>query len=50
MDDIALYDSLVDCLLTEDEMADGPEHWATLQDPFPKWNRSLEDLLANYNH
>jgi G3E family GTPase len=49
MDDVALYDSLIECLLTDEEMAKGPEHWATFQDPFPKWNRSLEDLLANYH-
>ncbi len=46
MDEIAIYDSLQQCLLTDEEMAQGPASWASFSDPFPKWNRTIEDLLA----
>jgi len=38
MDELALYDSLQECLLTDDELACGPAHWQTFSDPFPPWN------------
>jgi len=44
MDDVALYDSLIECLLTDEEMAKGPEHWATFQDPFPKEPSRLQSM------
>jgi hypothetical protein len=25
----------------------GPAAWATMVDPFPKWNRTVDDLLAS---
>jgi G3E family GTPase len=31
------------CLLTDAEMAMGPEHWSTLPDPFLPWTRLEED-------
>jgi G3E family GTPase len=33
----ALQHQLDDCLLTEQEMAGGPEPWRNLPDPFPSW-------------
>ncbi len=38
MDEIAIYDSLQACLLTDHELTAGPETWAGLADPFPAWN------------
>lgn len=46
MDEIAIYDSLQACLLTEAETKLGPDVWAEFPDPFPKWNRTIDDLLA----
>ena len=38
IDEKALSEELQRCLLTEDEMAGGPEEWETrLSDPFPPW-------------
>lgn len=38
MDQLALYDSLQACLLTDEEVARGPASWPELTDPFPAWN------------
>ncbi|MFN3190012.1 MAG: GTP-binding protein [Aureliella sp.] len=46
MDEIALYDSLQKCLLTDEELQLGIEQWKDFSDPFPKWNFSVEDALA----
>lgn len=46
MDEIAIYDSLQECLLTDDEFAMGIEAWKEFQDPFPAWNMSVDDALA----
>lgn len=46
MDEIALYDSLQECLLTDEEFALGIEAWKQFQDPFPEWNMSVEEALA----
>ncbi|TVP97101.1 MAG: GTP-binding protein [Planctomycetaceae bacterium] len=40
MDEIDLYDSLQQCLLTDDELAAGPLAWQTFGDPFPAWSLS----------
>ncbi len=38
IDEAALREELRRCLLTEDEMAGGPEEWALrMSDPFPPW-------------
>lgn len=47
MDELEIYDSLQECLLTDTELALGPAAWATMVDPFPKWNRTVDDLLAS---
>jgi len=47
MDEIDLYDSLQDCLLTDEEMSLGIEAWSEMDDPFPRWNVELENVLAN---
>lgn len=46
MDEIELYDFLQSCLLTDEEMTLGPNHWAHLADPFPTWSLTVEDALA----
>ena len=46
MDEIDIYDSLQDCLLTDEEFAGGTESWQHLEDPFPIWNVSMEEILA----
>ena len=46
MDEIAIYDSLQECLLTDDEMAAGIEAWKQFPDPFPPWNLNVEEALA----
>lgn len=37
MDRAALLEDLAQCLLTDDEMAGGPEAWGKLPDPFGAW-------------
>ena len=46
MDEIAIYDSLQECLLTDEEFELGIDHWLELPDPFPKWNLSVEEVIA----
>ena len=45
-DEIAIYDSLQECLLTDVEMAAGIDAWQRLDDPFPKWSLTVEEALA----
>ena len=45
MDEIAIYDSLQECLLTDEEYAEGIEAWRRFEDPFPQWNISVEEAL-----
>jgi len=37
MDEVALRSRLDACLLTDDELAQGPKVWATWHNPFPDW-------------
>lgn len=37
LDKDAVYHALDNCLLTDDELLAGKEHWKTLDDPFPAW-------------
>ena len=46
MDEIAIYDSLQECLLTDEELSEGIEAWKSFQDPFPPWNVSIDEALA----
>ena len=46
IDEIAIYDSLQACLLTDEEFAAGIEAWMKLPDPFPPWNLTLEEALS----
>ena len=46
MDEIAIYDSLQECLLTDDEFSEGVESWSRFIDPFPQWNTNVEEALA----
>lgn len=46
MDEIGMYDSLQSCLLTDQEMADGPIAWSQSPDPFPPWKRTIGDAIA----
>ena len=45
MDEIDLYDSLQACLLSDEELAQGPQLWQEFPDPFPKWTRSVDDVI-----
>jgi G3E family GTPase len=47
MDEVDIYDSLQACLLTDEEFALGPAAWTDFEDPFPKWNRTIDDVLAS---
>lgn len=47
MDELEIYDSLQACLLTDQELVLGPGAWSALADPFPKWNRTVADLLGS---
>ncbi|CAO3304975.1 MULTISPECIES: hypothetical protein [unclassified Pseudomonas] len=38
MDEAALRARFDACLLTDEEMAQGPEGWMKLTNPFPGWN------------
>lgn len=44
MEEPALRQRLEACLLTDEEMAEGPQSWQDLPDPFPEW--SLQGLEA----
>ncbi|MEN0109421.1 MAG: GTP-binding protein, partial [Planctomycetota bacterium] len=46
MDELEIYDSLQECLLTDEELAEGIEAWKRYEDPFPKWDASVEQALA----
>lgn len=46
MDEIAIYDSLQECLLTDAELSEGIEAWKRFPDPFPRWNLSVDEALA----
>jgi len=46
MDEIAIYDSLQECLLTDEEFSEGIDVWKSFHDPFPQWNVSIDDALA----
>ena len=46
MDELAIYDSLQECLLADDEPAAGINAWQSDQDPFPQWKVNLDDMLA----
>lgn len=37
VDERALIGALDECLLSEDEVLQGKDHWKTLNDPFPQW-------------
>lgn len=41
LDQSAMTKALDDCLLSEDELLQGKQYWATLTDPFPKWENKL---------
>jgi len=43
LDQTAVTQALDACLLTDDDMADGPEAWQHLSDPFPVWNPIFDD-------
>ena len=46
MDEIDIYDSLQECLLTEAEYAAGAKTWSNFPDPFPKWNLSVDEAIS----
>jgi hypothetical protein len=43
MDEAGLRAMLDRCLLTDEEMALGPDGWAELEDPLPEWQVALEE-------
>ncbi|MBM99772.1 MAG: hypothetical protein CMJ77_11635 [Planctomycetaceae bacterium] len=46
LDEIDIYDSLQECLLTDAEYAAGADTWRSFSDPFPKWNLSVDDAIS----
>jgi G3E family GTPase len=46
MDEVQIYDSLQQCLLTDAEMRLGPAQWRNFADPFPIWNKTVEEVLS----
>lgn len=40
LDQSAITQTLNECLLSEEEVLKGKQHWITLTDPFPKWETS----------
>ncbi len=47
MDEVAIYDSLQTCLLTDDELVLGPASWLSFPDPFPNWKRTVDEMLQS---
>ena len=43
VDPIPLRAALEACVLTDEELAEGPTAWSRLEDPFPRWVRVGED-------
>jgi hypothetical protein len=37
LDKAAMISALDQCLLSEEELLKGKNHWCTLNDPFPQW-------------
>ncbi|MSO51800.1 MAG: hypothetical protein EXQ51_05185 [Acidobacteria bacterium] len=50
MDEAALRARLDRCLLTDEEMAEGPDQWAGYLDPFPEWTMQESTALADAHH
>ena len=40
LDEKTMTDALDQCLLTDEELLRGKEHWVTLTDPFPSWTEA----------
>ena len=40
LDEETMTDALDQCLLSDEELLKGKEHWATLPDPFPSWSEA----------
>ena len=41
LDQSAMTKTLDNCLLSEEELLKGKQYWATLTDPFPKWENKV---------
>ncbi|MFT6900241.1 MAG: G3E family GTPase [Colwellia sp.] len=41
LDQGAMTRALNECLLSDDELLEGKDYWATLSDPFPEWSESV---------
>jgi hypothetical protein len=50
LDRAALEACLDACLLTDAEMAAGPEAWAAYADPFPAWEDAFDDEDHGHDH
>lgn len=50
LDRAALEACLDACLLTDAEMAAGPEAWAAYADPFPAWEDAFDDEDHDHDH
>lgn len=46
MDESLIRRSLEECLLTDEEFSAGIEAWQQLEDPFPRWDISVEEALS----
>ena len=47
LDEPRIRTALDECLLTDNELRQGPQAWFTFPDPFPKWDVRRADSGAN---
>lgn len=50
LDEAKMRAALDGCLLTDAEMAGGPEAWASLPDPLPDWPTPQEAMASQHQH
>ena len=46
MNETVIRNALNECLLTDEEFASGIEVWQRFDDPFPRWDTSVDEALA----
>lgn len=46
MDEPVIRNALEECLLTDEEYAEGIHAWQCLEDPFPPWNLTIDEAVS----